>query len=92
MMNRLNTQQNSRTSPNQNYARELMELHTLGVTGGYTQQDVIEVARCFTGWRYNTTTNDPNRGTVLLQPERPRHRDQDWCSATRSRATASTRG
>jgi hypothetical protein len=35
---------------NENYARELMELHTLGVNGGYTQQDVIEVAKCFTGW------------------------------------------
>jgi uncharacterized protein (DUF1800 family) len=35
---------------NENYARELMELHTLGVNGGYTQKDVIEVARCFTGW------------------------------------------
>jgi uncharacterized protein (DUF1800 family) len=35
---------------NENYARELMELHTLGVSGGYTQKDVQEVARCFTGW------------------------------------------
>ena len=35
---------------NENYGRELMELHTLGVDGGYTQQDVTEVARCFTGW------------------------------------------
>ena len=35
---------------NENYARELMELHTLGVDGGYTQQDVIEVAKAFTGW------------------------------------------
>ena len=35
---------------NENYGRELMELHTLGVDGGYTQQDVVEVARCFTGW------------------------------------------
>jgi uncharacterized protein (DUF1800 family) len=35
---------------NENYGRELMELHTLGVDGGYTQQDVIEVARAFTGW------------------------------------------
>ena len=35
---------------NENYARELMELHTLGVDGGYTQQDVVEVARAFTGW------------------------------------------
>ena len=37
---------------NENYARELMELHTLGVDGGYTQQDVIEVARAFTGWTF----------------------------------------
>ncbi len=35
---------------NENYARELMELHTVGVDGGYTQKDVTEVARCFTGW------------------------------------------
>jgi uncharacterized protein (DUF1800 family) len=35
---------------NENYARELLELHTLGVDGGYTQEDVIEVARAFTGW------------------------------------------
>ena len=35
---------------NENYGREIMELHTLGVDGGYTQQDVTEVARCFTGW------------------------------------------
>ncbi|BAO45178.1 DUF1800 domain-containing protein [Thiolapillus brandeum] len=37
-------------TPNENYARELMELHTLGVNGGYTETDVQEVARCFTGW------------------------------------------
>jgi uncharacterized protein (DUF1800 family) len=36
--------------PNENYARELLELHTLGVNGGYTQRDVMEVARCLTGW------------------------------------------
>jgi uncharacterized protein (DUF1800 family) len=35
---------------NENYARELLELHTLGVDGGYTQQDIVEVARAFTGW------------------------------------------
>jgi len=35
---------------NENYGRELLELHTLGVDGGYTQRDVTEVARCFTGW------------------------------------------
>ena len=35
---------------NENYARELLELHTMGVDGGYAQKDVVEVARCFTGW------------------------------------------
>ncbi|HEX8775177.1 MAG TPA: DUF1800 domain-containing protein [Pyrinomonadaceae bacterium] len=43
-------QQRQRRGINENYARELMELHTLGVDGGYTQRDVQEVARCFTGW------------------------------------------
>ncbi|MBS1710016.1 MAG: DUF1800 domain-containing protein [Armatimonadetes bacterium] len=44
-------QQNSTAAhPNENYARELLELHTLGVHGGYTQKDVMEVARCLTGW------------------------------------------
>jgi len=42
---------------NENYGRELMELHTLGVDGGYTQDDIIAVARAFTGW----TIYDPNR-------------------------------
>jgi uncharacterized protein (DUF1800 family) len=43
---------------NENYGRELMELHTLGVDGGYTQKDVTEVARCFTGW----TIREPRMG------------------------------
>ena len=43
---------NQATAPNENYARELMELHTLGVDGGYTETDVKEVARCFTGWSF----------------------------------------
>jgi uncharacterized protein (DUF1800 family) len=43
---------------NENYGRELMELHTLGVDGGYTQKDVTEVARCFTGW----TIMEPRKG------------------------------
>src|SRR5687767_2730575 len=46
----MNAQQRPRRGINENYARELMELHTLGVDGGYTQKDVTEVARCFTGW------------------------------------------
>jgi uncharacterized protein (DUF1800 family) len=47
---------------NENYARELMELHTLGVDGGYTQGDVVEVARCFTGW----TIDRPQEGGGFL--------------------------
>ncbi len=38
------------SKPNENYARELLELHTLGVDGGYSQQDVFEAARCLSGW------------------------------------------
>src|ERR1019366_3770178 len=44
---------------NENYGRELMELHTLGVDGGYTQQDVIEVARAFTGWTIESSRDHP---------------------------------
>ena len=47
---------------NENYARELMELHTLGVDGGYTQKDVIEVARALTGW----TIDQPRMGGAFL--------------------------
>lgn len=46
----LDQQASTKAHPNENYARELLELHTLGVNGGYTQQDVMEAARCFTGW------------------------------------------
>ncbi|UCG71306.1 MAG: DUF1800 domain-containing protein [Chromatiales bacterium] len=44
--------------PQENYARELLELHTLGVDGGYTEDDVKEVARCFTGWTINQNTGE----------------------------------
>ena len=46
----LDNQVNEALAPNENYAREVMELHTLGVNGGYTQNDVMELARCLTGW------------------------------------------
>jgi uncharacterized protein (DUF1800 family) len=51
--------------PNENYARELLELHTLGVRGGYTQTDVREIARCLTGWRLRTGWR---KGTVFFEP------------------------
>ncbi len=47
---RENRRATQKDKPNENYGRELLELHTLGVNGGYTQQDVMEVARCLTGW------------------------------------------
>jgi uncharacterized protein (DUF1800 family) len=47
---------------NENYGREVMELHTLGVKGGYTQADVVAVARCFTGW---TVRNAEDPGYVF---------------------------
>ncbi len=52
-------QQRMRRGLNENYARELMELHTLGVDGGYTQQDIVEVARAFTGWTMRAPRRDP---------------------------------
>jgi uncharacterized protein (DUF1800 family) len=50
---------------NENYARELMELHTLGVDGGYTQKDVTEVARAFTGWTIDRPQTD---GHFIFRP------------------------
>jgi uncharacterized protein (DUF1800 family) len=50
---------------NENYARELMELHTLGVDGGYTQKDVTEVARAFTGWSIERPQQD---GRFVFRP------------------------
>src|SRR5437762_11679598 len=55
----LDNWRNMRRRLNENYARELLELHTLGVDGGYTQQDIIEVARCFTGWTVEQPQKDP---------------------------------
>jgi len=49
--------------PNENYARELLELHTMGVDGGYTQKDVFEAARCLTGWRIHSSWQ---RGVVYF--------------------------
>ncbi len=72
----LDNWQSRKNGLNENYGRELMELHTLGVDGGYTQADVIAVARAFTGWSiqqpregygftFNANTHDVNVKTVL---------------------------
>ena len=65
---------NTYVGPNENYARELMELHTVGVDGGYGEKDVLEVARALTGWtirqregtfRFNALAHDYGEKTVL---------------------------
>lgn len=64
---------NTADGPNENYARELLELHTMGVDGGYTEDDIKEVARVFTGWTirppadfvFNPATHDWDPKTVL---------------------------
>jgi uncharacterized protein (DUF1800 family) len=59
-------QQRTRPGLNENYGRELLELHTLGVDGGYTQQDVINVARAFTGW---TIKPPAQGGGFIFRPQ-----------------------
>jgi len=54
MLNYLDNKLNHRGVANENYARELLELHTLGVKSGYTLKDIQEVARCLTGWTIKT--------------------------------------
>jgi len=65
-------QNNMRKGLNENYGRELMELHTLGVDGGYTQKDVTEVARAFTGW----TIQNPRMGGGFVFDARIHDRGQ----------------
>ncbi len=60
----LDNAQSEKSHPNENYARELLELHTLGVDGGYTEDDVKAVARAFTGWSINRP-----RGSVIQRGE-----------------------
>ena len=75
MMEYLDQNTNRSGQPNQNYAREIMELHTLGVDGGYTQDDVAELSRVLTGWNvegkgqfvFNPTIHDKGTKTVLGQ-------------------------
>ncbi len=69
MLEYLTNDTNVRGHPNENYARELMELHTMGVNGGYSQEDVREVARCFTGWTlYNVYDENRNMGKFRFDP------------------------
>lgn len=78
MLIMLNNAENKKSGPNENYAREVMELHTISVNGPYTQTDVQEIARCFTGWtldqggafQFVLRNHDTGAKTVLGQPIR----------------------
>ena len=73
-------QRNSR-GLNENYARELLELHTLGVDGGYSQQDVLELARVLTGWTVSGLRDPERMGTARRAD---RYRGMQWPEATGS--------
>ncbi len=64
----LDTILSTRVAANENYARELLELHTMGVDNGYTQQDIVEMARIWTGWRVSkkdpSLANNPHAQVV----------------------------
>jgi uncharacterized protein (DUF1800 family) len=63
MLHYLDNIASTKKSPNENFARELLEIHTVSPESGYTQQDVREVARCFTGWGHYS--EDPSNGTSV---------------------------
>ena len=63
---------------NENYARELMELHTLGVDGGYTQRDVTELARMLTGWTFEPQKMIKGGAVFSFVPRRHDDGDKDW--------------
>lgn len=70
MLTYLDNPANFSGHPNENYAREVMELHTLGVRGGYSQHDVMEVARCLTGWTWERRFLKLNKGKFRFDPEK----------------------
>lgn len=70
MMYYLDNQLSIGGNANENYARELLELHTVGVDNGYTQQDVAELARCLTGWGVQRFGPEPGAGIFRYYPER----------------------
>ncbi|MFS2139505.1 DUF1800 domain-containing protein [Duganella sp. Dugasp56] len=63
---------------NENYARELMELHTMGVDSGYTQKDVTELARMLTGWTYDQRELAARNRTFAFDPARHDRDDKVW--------------
>lgn len=69
MLNYLDNALSNKDAPNENYARELLELHTLGIDGGYTELDVKEVARAFTGWSITRPRQTQGRLEFAYYPQ-----------------------
>ena len=93
MLRYLDNEQNAANRINENYARELMELHTLGVNGGYSQRDVQELARILTGVGVNLGSNTPNvrrelqpqyvrKGLFEFNPNRHDYGDKQFLGQT----------
>lgn len=76
MMNYLNNNRSSVGNINENYAREVMELHTVGVDAGYTAQDIIEVARVFTGWSESRTAK--TQKMRMKDKKKPKHDEREF--------------
>ena len=68
MLNYLDGGENVVGAPNENYAREVMELHTLGVDGPYTEFDIAELARCLTGWSFDPFVDPAAPGAFRFEP------------------------
>ena len=83
-----NQAKGNRGGLNENYGRELMELHTLGVNGGYTQKDVTEVARVFTGW----TLKRPKQGVGFTFEERMHEPGEKWVLGHRIKSNGEKEG
>lgn len=67
MMVYLDNASSTKDGPNENYARELLELHTLGVSGGYTQADILDVARALTGWSVTGRRGGEEAGAFIFK-------------------------
>jgi uncharacterized protein (DUF1800 family) len=93
MLRYLDNEQNAVNHPNENYAREIMELHSMGVDGGYTQRDVQELARILTGVGFNMKREGPpklgklqdqyvRRGLFEFNPRRHDYGDKQFLGHT----------
>jgi uncharacterized protein (DUF1800 family) len=72
MLKYLDNGSSKKKQPNENYAREIMELHTLGVSGGYTEDDVVSLAKILTGWSYQG-----NKGAQTFNFREHQHDESD---------------